>query len=376
MAIAARSRLVDKSLFLVFAVLGSGSLLVLKALDIPQLTVTMVPVVFILLYAVFTVMRWSRFRLPPDQAGDNCYYLGFVYTLVSLGLALYRFSSGSGARAEEIVQDFGIALATTLAGVTLRVVLHQAREDPADVEHAARSELGHAAARVTGHLGSLLTDVVAFRNRTQDDLKHFAFESKQVAEEYRAALSVFHEQTRELGAGIAELAARIRELGPPADLLDRKLDPVAGQLERLAAAAVTMSQAQQQRDQEAIAVTERVRAALQPMERAARTLAELPELVVAFTGALERVRGVTSLMAETQKNAGELSNALIRAAERLETACAGLGGPASADAVKTRPERRRMSLIWEWASGGLYTQTPPRMIRGRGKARENTHVGA
>ena len=55
-----RSRFIDKSLFLIFALLGTAALLAMKAFDVSQLAVTLVPVCLILLYAAFTVMRWSR----------------------------------------------------------------------------------------------------------------------------------------------------------------------------------------------------------------------------------------------------------------------------------------------------------------------------
>ena len=54
-------------------------------------------------------------RLRDDQSGDNLYYMGFLFTLTSLGVSLYQFTASRAA--EEIVQNFGIAIGSTSMGV-------------------------------------------------------------------------------------------------------------------------------------------------------------------------------------------------------------------------------------------------------------------
>ena len=85
-------------------------------------------------------------RLRDDQSGDNLYYMGFLFTLTSLGVSLYQFSVERAA--EEIVQNFGIAIASTITGIALRVVFNQMRRDPVEVERMMRLELAEAARRV------------------------------------------------------------------------------------------------------------------------------------------------------------------------------------------------------------------------------------
>jgi len=77
------------------------------------------------------VIYFSRnLRLRDDQSGDNLYYMGFLFTLTSLGVSLYQFSVERAA--EEIVQNFGIAIASTITGIALRVVFNQMRRDPVE----------------------------------------------------------------------------------------------------------------------------------------------------------------------------------------------------------------------------------------------------
>ena len=68
---------------------------------------------------------------PDKPSGDNLYYMGFLFTLTSLAVSLYQFSTVGSA--EQIVQNFGIAIASTIAGITLRIMFNQMRRDPVEV---------------------------------------------------------------------------------------------------------------------------------------------------------------------------------------------------------------------------------------------------
>ena len=115
-----------------------------------------------------------RFRLREDQAGDNCYYLGFLFTLISLAFALYTFAKSSGKEEtsviEDIVGDFGIALTSTILGLALRVVFNQMRQDPVEVEREARRELADAAQRLRSELDQTVLQMNHFRRATQQSI--------------------------------------------------------------------------------------------------------------------------------------------------------------------------------------------------------------
>lgn len=67
--------------------------------------------------------------------GDDLYYLGLTYTLVSVVHALYAFTGA--ANADGLVSDFSVALLTTLAGIVGRVLLyekHASQKPSVDVE--------------------------------------------------------------------------------------------------------------------------------------------------------------------------------------------------------------------------------------------------
>lgn len=360
------NQFLDKGIFGIFALAGATAIILLKSLGAAWAVVTGGPVALIIIYALLTASRLTRFRLRYDQAGDNCYYLGFIYTLVSLAVALYAFSGNSAVAVDQIVKDFGIALATTLVGVTLRVLLHQMREDPHDVEDAARRELSEAASRVTGHLGSMIRDVVALRAQTQDELKHFAYATKQVAEEHRDALKGLKNQSERLAKSVEGLVKKVegvaispdlleRKLDPAAerlaasvdglvkkidgitfspDLLERKLEPAAQRLERVADTASRVAEDTHARLKDIATLAAQSANSLEKAASAGEILKELANLPTQISAALDQISVTTASMAEMQKGVVEILRVMHDTAAKLERL-------RDLDAVLDRIERLR-----------------------------------
>jgi hypothetical protein len=162
-------------LFFAVVITGSGYIIISKLNDFGALAVTSVPVVIMVGYAVLLGAR--LFRLRDDQAGDNLYYMGFLFTLTSLAVSLYQFSAAGSA--EQIVQNFGIAIASTIAGITLRILFNQMRRDPVEVEATARMELAEASRRVKRELESVMLEFGYFRRATQQSVTDAVDEAQE-----------------------------------------------------------------------------------------------------------------------------------------------------------------------------------------------------
>jgi hypothetical protein len=262
----------DHYIFLFCALLGGSAIFLLKGSFVPipyaDFLGIAVPLSIMVLYLCI-VSIIPRMRLRLDQCGDNLYYLGFTYTLCSLAITLYRFHATEGV-ADYIVSNFGIALATTIFGVVLRVWLHQMREDPLDVEREARSEITDAVSRLRGEIDFAIREFNHFNRTLQQSAQEaieaqgrIALESlgnstKQYAEVTSRCLGYlencfadFQRQANELndnserivtaltsfsselaantqGVAIAltTFANRIDEVETPSDLLSVKLTPV------------------------------------------------------------------------------------------------------------------------------------------------------
>jgi len=196
-AIAPRNRLVDKAdkwFFLAAFFLGAASIVILKRLEVRQLYVTAVPLLVMSVYAAY-VMLSPRYRLRDDRAGDSLYYLGFLFTMVSLAYSLWEFGSSEGGP-RSIVTNFGIALATTVLGLSLRVVYHQFRQDPFDVERELRLELTEASDKLRGEIHESIIGFAALRlgiaqsltEATNAATTSFSTAVKDSTEKYKTAL--------------------------------------------------------------------------------------------------------------------------------------------------------------------------------------------
>jgi len=163
----------DRGLFLLFACLGFFAILGLKLHGGHGMWTVVIPLSLMVGYAVLT-WHYGMFRLHPDRLGDNCYYMGFLFTLASLSAALMEVETGpaaaSGSLLEALIGNFGIALFSTIGGIALRVVFIQMRREVEELEEEVRQDLQQAAARLKDQLGYAVTDMESFRLRTRQVL--------------------------------------------------------------------------------------------------------------------------------------------------------------------------------------------------------------
>lgn len=165
--------LIDRWGFLSFAFGGAVLILLAKSLQANASVVAAGAVAAMTAYAL-VVQRSGSGRLRADQAGDNCYYLGLVYTLISLSYAIFTFDPADTATT--IVQGFGIALSTTVMGLVLRVFFHQSRPDLVQTEDTARIELADAAGRLKAELSSMVVSFNDFGRQTRQSLEELSVE--------------------------------------------------------------------------------------------------------------------------------------------------------------------------------------------------------
>ncbi len=141
----------------------------------PTVTAAAWASVVLISYAV--VARALRGReIEPETTGDNCYYLGFLFTLTSLSLTLVQLGLVSESATtdilENIISGFGIALVSTIIGIMLRVYFFQQRADLVARQGEMSFELQKA---VRNFRSQLSASSIA--------MKKFSTESVQLAQE-------------------------------------------------------------------------------------------------------------------------------------------------------------------------------------------------
>jgi len=179
-----------------------------KTLEWNSWIVTLVPIILMATYFVACVGILKGLRLHNEQAGDNLYYMGFLFTLTSLGASLFRFSAG--ASVDDIVQNFGVAVSSTIVGVTLRIFFNQMRRDPLDVDRTVRHELTEMTRRVKSELNSSAREFSSYR-RISNQMLSEGFEeiARQAERNGEAILKSIEVMTKDAIRPIQEAAERL-----------------------------------------------------------------------------------------------------------------------------------------------------------------------
>lgn len=314
------SRFDDRLLFFGAFLLGAGGIIILKQMAFYQEIVTGWPVAVMLVYT-FYIWFTKRFRLREDQAGDNAYYLGLLYTLTSLAYALWLYGRNPES-IDAIISNFGIALITTIVGVGLRVMMAQMRQDPVEVEREARMELSEAAARLRDELLSSVHSFTTYRQATAQSIDEAMRELQRISEEaLQRNISTFAEIAGDLTkqvadtmgshaataqklatasgktiAAVEKLIERVEAIAPPTDLLERKIVPHMDKLDAIMGKMQTRSAEEEAR---------------------ASKLAHQVESVVREVGGLEQqlqgISGLSSGLGNVNTQLGDLVEAIQRA---------------------------------------------------------------
>jgi hypothetical protein len=265
------------------------------------------------LYA-FTVAKVPRLRVRLDQAGDNAYYLGLLFTLISMAVTLYEFSGtalgdgGAPARSgvEQIIANLGVALGSTIAGIFLRVLLHQMRVDPGDVEGMTRIELADASKRVKAQLDAVSGDLALFQGQAAQRMNDV------IASAGETVGTTLTEFTQQVGGAMVELLGkteaahndvvartavatekldamaesarasidRLKELAPPPQRLVTRLDKACDSLDALAAPIQAITGSLKQTADEVAKAIRQIGEAAAQLETANRQSREQHELAL------------------------------------------------------------------------------------------------
>jgi len=196
-------------------VLGVGLGVSLKVMGFHPFTVAGFTAAILFAYAAIAYY-FGGGRLEPETVGDNCYYLGFLFTLTSLAFTLYQIApSGTEVDAQktlfaDVISGFGVALVSTIVGVFLRVLLMQISPDIVARDREMRLEL-HQSVR----------DMRTALNSSISDLKNFATESVQLASERDEKLRSSTEEA--ISANLASMNAMSAKTAEQASDWDNKI---------------------------------------------------------------------------------------------------------------------------------------------------------
>lgn len=220
--------------------------------------VTAIPILIMLTYLVLSLIA-NGLRLHNEQAGDNLYYMGFLFTLSSLGVSLYRFTGDVSI--DEIVRNFGIAVTSTICGIAFRILFNQMRRDPVDIERSVRHELAEMTRRVRSELDSSAREFSSYRRTSSQMLvegfEEIAVQAERTGEAVQKAIETLSKESikpiQEAAQSLATIsennlalfekrALKATEIAEAAtERLDQTTSQIAGIIESLAHSIETLS---------------------------------------------------------------------------------------------------------------------------------------
>lgn len=256
----------DRILFFLAAIIGIVGALILKTISTGEAAKVWSPITFdvvIQLIYAFCVIYVPRFRLRDDRAGDAFYYLGLLLTLASLSHTLWSFSQSIDreVNSAQVISGFGLALTTTIVGLTLRAIVQQFRSDPVEIEHEVTNTLADAASRLTTQLYAIVSEMGTFRQSmkqvTEEGLRdttdaatkamaeaaaNFTKEMDTLVGKLDGTFSKFEGTTenfakvsRDTVDALSKLAERIDNIQPPADVVEAVFGPARDEMTKMAA---------------------------------------------------------------------------------------------------------------------------------------------
>lgn len=250
---------------------GIGLIIFLRMTGVPIYYVVSVPIACIVVYALAALYA-RGIKLREDRVADNCYYLGFIYTLTSLAYALWSFHSG-GQITEKLIQDFGVALVSTIVGVIARLLLNQLRIDPVEVEQDARMTLTEASQNLKIEMLLALRDFETFRvamhqgfEESQQKItetiretleasagnfstvtKDLVDESAKIFKSHTASAKRIETSSERVVIALEDLVGRFEAVEVPSDILTSRLSPAITEIERAATVIRERAEAEAQR---------------------------------------------------------------------------------------------------------------------------------
>lgn len=278
---------IDQWAFIIFATIGFAAILSAKWLGMAAGGIAVGAVLLMLMYAL--VVGWTGTgRVRADQAGDNCYYLGLVYTLASLSYAIATFDPNDTATT--IVQGFGVALATTIFGLILRVFFNQGRPDLENVEEQARLELTQASSQLKSELQTVVRQMKDFSLGLQQSMQEAHDASAERIEHFTSTSveglsSVVEAANETIREEANDFAARAKKYDQTFTKLLDKIEAHSSNLEDINEAHAQL------RNSAELSQT--------ALDTAAESLGSMAATASNASGAVESVRQISELTSDT-----------------------------------------------------------------------------
>ncbi len=179
----------------------------------------------------------------PSEIGDNCYFIGFIFTLVVICLSIYLDGSRDATGTEKLLHSVSVGLITSVGGILARFIIsYGIREADQDLDSKVRM-LSSEVARLSIALQDSVVVTRQYNSKLKDETSTLGENLNRelirlledLAEKTHEALSKVHfdrvhsELTRAVDAHVGAVGLVVTSL----DRVGDRLVPVASKIERV-----------------------------------------------------------------------------------------------------------------------------------------------
>ncbi len=139
----------------------------------------------------------DRELLTNEQFADSNYYLGFLFTLISLASSLYLLSSDllAGGLLTRLIGQFGISISTTIVGLSMRIYLLSFSPNISSNIESFNLMIMEKLQLLNDHIGHSIDQTKTFSRVIDEKLEIFTDQTLKSVERYNQRLVESLEQT-------------------------------------------------------------------------------------------------------------------------------------------------------------------------------------
>jgi hypothetical protein len=182
-----------QKLFLITCVLKVGSSTIGWYLHDPWIFGLVVPIGFMALYMYFGY-NYRDSDVSAEKFADSCYYLGFIFTIVSIIFSLFDLPN-IGNDLTSIAVRFGAAMVSTVLGLFVRVLLVSFRPSMDDAMSNIEDQVVDSTQKVIDEFHTSFENLQDFRsevmNASRDAVNAVRIQIEEMAEEHKKQTETF-----------------------------------------------------------------------------------------------------------------------------------------------------------------------------------------
>ena len=175
----------------------------------------------IMFYYIYTIRQEQVETLSMEQKADSVYYMGFIFTLVAMTASLVALANSDDLRFNTVVANFGLALGTTILGLTVRIIWLQMNSQALeDADAILRDKLIKMSQALYDNNERIVSAMTALSSQMEDVTEPIKenylklAKSFDISDQINIKLSDLSINLELASENIQDLASKLEELNP------------------------------------------------------------------------------------------------------------------------------------------------------------------